>query len=264
METAMTIRRKPKKSLGNLLREEVQKDKEPEAEPLGTPGQPDPAPPPERSTQGDPQSPSPPQRGTARTTQRSKAAAQPETAPEVAQSEVDQAEPFDQVNQKVDQEVPDYLPKPVEPAVTPEPVTPELVSTGLVSTNTVEPATVEVSIPTIDLTTEPSTVSESPLPEQEPPGSELDSQAPELNPIQSTIHLSPLTTMETPRQPQTSTLSILPRSATFQTLALPRAFTRPIIDRPAPWEIPNRPLVITGSTASFPTDLSDEDLGWFD
>ena len=72
--------------------------------------------------------------------------------------------------------------------------------------------------------------------------------------------------METSLQPltQTSALTVLPRSANFQTLALPRAFTRPMLDRPTPWEIPHRPLVITGVPASFPSDLSDEDLGWFD
>jgi len=63
---------------------------------------------------------------------------------------------------------------------------------------------------------------------------------------------------------QTSALTLLPRSADFQTLALPRAFSRPIVDRPTPWEIPRRSLVITHTKPPSPSDLSDEDIGWFD
>lgn len=74
-----------------------------------------------------------------------------------------------------------------------------------------------------------------------------------------------LNTAQSQAQPAPSTaLTVLPRSAHFQSLALPRAFSRPIVNRPMPWDIPRRPLVITGAIPPAPSDLSDEDIGWFD
>jgi hypothetical protein len=252
METAMTTRRRPKKSLGNLLREEAQKDKEPDVEPRKEEPEVRASSPEHSTPQGFSGSTSQQTSGsksrsntgsTARSATRRSKAAEPETSPEVAppvaKVEDTQAEVEVPKAETLNTGTPDQA---AEPATPTEPIHSSATSE---SDSQPEPESPEINSPNVN---------------------ESEINEPGIPPVQHPIHLSPRTTMETSLQPltQTSALTVLPRSANFQTLALPRAFTRPMLDRPTPWEIPHRPLVITGVPASFPSDLSDEDLGWFD
>ena len=69
--------------------------------------------------------------------------------------------------------------------------------------------------------------------------------------------------------PQTTTAlrTLAPKPLSRQALlgtGLRPAFSRPIVNRPVPWEVPRRPLVLAQSEASMPDTLSDDEIGWFD